>query len=131
MKICQLCTVDFTLYHFLLPLMMAMRDAGHDVVGVCADGRLLGPVRDSGFRVETAPLARSANPLRAIRSFVGLYKLLRRERFAYQYGEWNRSLKSWRLRCWRIFLDQCQELGREADHTMPLVCERFHVIYPR
>lgn len=51
--------------------------------------------------------------------------------FAYEYGEWDRSLKSWRLRCWRIFLDRCQELGREADHTMPLVCERFRVIYPR
>jgi glycosyltransferase involved in cell wall biosynthesis len=81
MKICQLCTVDFTLYHFLLPLMIEMRKAGHDVVGVCADGALLGPVRDAGFRVETAPLARSFNPLRAIRSFVGMYKLLRRERF--------------------------------------------------
>lgn len=81
MKICQLCTVDFTLYHFLLPLMLEMRKAGHDVVGVCADGALVGPVRDAGFRVETPPLARSFNPLRTIRSFVDLYKILRRERF--------------------------------------------------
>lgn len=81
MKICQLCTVDFTLYHFLLPLMIGMREAGHDVVGVCADGPLLEPVREAGFRVETAPLARSINPLRAIKSFAGLYKLFRRERF--------------------------------------------------
>ena len=62
MKICQLCTVDFTLYHFLLPLMMEMREAGNEVVGMCADGPLLGPVRDAGFRVETAPLARSFRP---------------------------------------------------------------------
>lgn len=81
MKICQLCTVDFSLYHFLLPLMVEMRSAGHDVVGICADGPLLEPVRAAGFRVETAPLARSFNPLRALRSFHGLYKLLRRERF--------------------------------------------------
>lgn len=81
MKICQLCTVDFTLYHFLLPLMKEMRAAGHDVVGVCADGALLAPVRDAGFRVETSPLARSFNPVRAVKSVVGLYKLLRRERF--------------------------------------------------
>ena len=27
MKICQLCAVDFTLYHFLLPLMEGMRAA--------------------------------------------------------------------------------------------------------
>ncbi len=81
MKICQLCTVDFTLYHFLLPLMKGMREAGHDVVGVCTDGALLEPVREAGFRVETSPLARSVNPLRAINSVLGLYKLLRRERF--------------------------------------------------
>ena len=81
MKICQLCTVDFSLYHFLLPLMKEMREAGHDVVGVCADGALLALVRDAGFRVETTPLARSFNPLRAIKAFIALYKLLRRERF--------------------------------------------------
>lgn len=81
MKICQLCTVDFTLYHFLLPLMVEMRDAGHDVVGVCAEGALTASVRAAGFRVEPAPLARSFNPIRAIKSFIGLYKLLRRERF--------------------------------------------------
>lgn len=81
MKICQLCTVDFTLYHFLLPLMKEMREAGHDVVGICADGTLLEPVREAGFRVETSPLTRSFNPVRAFGSVVGLYKLLRRERF--------------------------------------------------
>ena len=81
MKICQLCTVDFTLYHFLLPLMTEMREAGHDVVGVCADGALVGAVRDAGFRVETPPLARSFNPLQATKAFAALYKLFRRERF--------------------------------------------------
>ncbi len=81
MKICQLCTVDFTMRQFLLPLMTAMREAGHDVVGVCADGPLLAPVRDAGFRVETVPLTRSANPLRALKSAVALVRLLRRERF--------------------------------------------------
>ena len=81
MKICQLCTVDFTLYHFLLPLMKEMREAGHDVVGVCADGALVGSVRDAGFRVETPPLARSFNPIQATQAIVALYKLFRRERF--------------------------------------------------
>ena len=64
MKICQLCAVDFTLYHFLLPLMRGMRDAGHEVVGVCADGPLLAKVRAEGFRVEPAPISRSFSLLR-------------------------------------------------------------------
>ena len=81
MKICQLCNVDFSLYHFLLPLMKEMREAGHDVVGACADGALVGPVRDAGFRVETLPLARSFSLFQAAKSGVALYKLFRRERF--------------------------------------------------
>lgn len=81
MKICQLCTVDFTMRQFLLPLMIGMREAGHEVIGVCADGPLLTPVRAAGFRVETVPLARSANPVRAAKSVASLFRLLRRERF--------------------------------------------------
>ncbi|MBS28111.1 MAG: glycosyltransferase family 1 protein [Alphaproteobacteria bacterium] len=60
MKICQLCTVDFTLYHFLRPLMHGLQNEGHEVVGVCADGDLADAVRAEGFRVENAPLVRSA-----------------------------------------------------------------------
>ena len=65
MKICQLCTVDFTLYHFIMPLMAGIERAGHDVVGVCAPGALVDAVRRAGFRVETVPLTRSCNVVRA------------------------------------------------------------------
>lgn len=80
-KICQLCTVDFTLYHLLHPLMRALRTQGHNVVGVCAAGDLIAPVRDDGFRVETMPLARSANPARNLRAGRALYAFFRRETF--------------------------------------------------
>jgi glycosyltransferase involved in cell wall biosynthesis len=81
MKICQLCAVDFTLYHFLLPLMRAMRDAGHEVVGVCADGKLLEKVRAEGFRVEPVRIVRGYNPIDHIRTYRALVDLFRRERF--------------------------------------------------
>jgi len=81
MKICQLCTVDFTLAHFLLPLMAGLREAGHEVVGICADGPLLSSVRAEGFRVETAPLVRSLDPLANARALASLLRLFRRERF--------------------------------------------------
>ncbi|MBT3931138.1 MAG: glycosyltransferase family 4 protein [Rhodospirillaceae bacterium] len=80
-KICQLCTVDFTLYHLLHPLMRAMRSQGHEVVGVCADGELIEPVRNDGFRVETMPLTRSANPARNWRAGLALRDFFRREKF--------------------------------------------------
>ncbi|MGE0734569.1 MAG: glycosyltransferase family 4 protein [Alphaproteobacteria bacterium] len=81
MKICQLCAVDFTLYHFLLPLMDGMRAAGHEVIGVCADGPLLEQVRERGFRVEPVAIARSLNLARHFRAYRDLVRLFKRERF--------------------------------------------------
>ncbi len=81
MKICQLCAVDFTLQRFLKPLMLAERDAGHEVIGVCADGPLLARVRDAGLRVETAPFSRDFNLARHARAYRRLVAMFRAERF--------------------------------------------------
>jgi glycosyltransferase involved in cell wall biosynthesis len=81
MKICQLCAVDFTLYHFLLPLMEAERAAGHEVIGVCADGPWAEKVRARGFRSVPLGIARSYNLWRHGRSFGRLVRLMRAERF--------------------------------------------------
>lgn len=61
--------------------MTALREEGHEVVGVCADGELVDAVRKEGFRVETAPLVRSINPLRNLQAAGELYRLFRREGF--------------------------------------------------
>jgi len=50
--------------------------------------------------------------------------------FAYEYGEWDRTLETWRQRCWEINAERCRRLGREPTEEMPLVCERFKVVYP-
>jgi glycosyltransferase involved in cell wall biosynthesis len=81
MKVAQLCAVDFTLYHFLLPLMRATRDAGHEVVGICGDGPLADKVRAEGLRVEPVRIDRSFNLFRHIGSYRALVRLFRRERF--------------------------------------------------
>ncbi len=41
MKVVEVTNVDFSLRHFLLPLMRGIRARGHEVVGVCAEGPLL------------------------------------------------------------------------------------------
>lgn len=81
MKIAQLTNVDFSLTHFLLPLMRSLRDRGHEVVGICADGPKLVPARAEGFRIEPVPFARSLNPVASIPAFLALIRLFRRERF--------------------------------------------------
>jgi glycosyltransferase involved in cell wall biosynthesis len=81
MKICQLCNLDFTLYHFLLPLMREMREAGHEVVGLCSEGDFADKVRGEGFRVETVVIERNLNIIKHAGSIRELVALFRRERF--------------------------------------------------
>jgi glycosyltransferase involved in cell wall biosynthesis len=81
MKICQLCAVDFTLYHFILPLMQAERAAGHEVVGICADGPWLKAVEARGFRTVAVPFERSLNLASHWRAYRRLERVFRAERF--------------------------------------------------
>jgi glycosyltransferase involved in cell wall biosynthesis len=80
MKILEVTNVDFSLRHFLVPLMRGVRDRGHEVVGVCADGPLLDAPRAEGFRVVPVPFARSLNPFAQARALVALVALMRREK---------------------------------------------------
>jgi len=80
MKILEVTNVDFSLRQFLLPLMRALRERGHEVVGVCADGPLLDEVRAEGFRVATPPMARSLSPLAQLRALLALIRLIRAEK---------------------------------------------------
>jgi len=80
MKICQLCAVDFTLYHFLLPLMEGMRNAGHDVFAVCSEGPLIPKIEARGYRVMRVPIARSYSLTRHLRAIRELTRLFRQER---------------------------------------------------
>ncbi len=81
MKICEVTNVDFSLRHFLLPVMRGARARGHEVVGVCAEGPLLDIPRAEGFRIEPVPMARSLNPAAQARAFRALVALFKRERF--------------------------------------------------
>jgi glycosyltransferase involved in cell wall biosynthesis len=79
-KIVEVTNVDFSLRHFLVPLMRGARARGHEVIGACADGELLGEIRAEGFRIEALPLARSFSPLAQLRALRSLVALFRAER---------------------------------------------------
>ena len=79
-KIVEVTNVDFSLRHFLLPLMRGAQDRGHDVLGVSADGALLDEVRAEGLRVEALPLARSLSPRAQWVALWAMVRLLRREK---------------------------------------------------
>jgi uncharacterized protein YhfF len=49
--------------------------------------------------------------------------------FAYEEGEGDRSLEYWREAHWRFFSRTLPNIDKEPATDMPLVCERFRVIY--
>jgi len=49
--------------------------------------------------------------------------------FAYDEGEGDRSLPYWREAHWRYFSRVLAKINRQPAQDMPLVCERFKVIY--
>ena len=53
------------------------------------------------------------------------------ERFAYDEGEGDRSLTFWREAHWRYFSQICASIGRQPSPSMPLLCERFRLLFPQ
>jgi uncharacterized protein YhfF len=49
--------------------------------------------------------------------------------FAYEEGEGDRSLEYWQEAHWRFFSRTLSNIGKEPTTDMPLVCERFHIVY--
>jgi uncharacterized protein YhfF len=49
--------------------------------------------------------------------------------FAYEEGEGDRSLESWRKAHWEYFSRVLPKIGKKPTPEMPLVCERFRVVY--
>lgn len=72
LKVCQLCAVDFTLKHFLLPLVDGMLAQDWSVTVVCSYGQYIPTLRAQGYTIKTIPLYRSLNPFLAL---CGLYQL--------------------------------------------------------
>jgi uncharacterized protein YhfF len=50
--------------------------------------------------------------------------------FAFDEGEGDRSLEYWRKAHWDYFSGRCRALGKTPSMDMPVVCERFRVVYP-
>jgi uncharacterized protein YhfF len=46
-------------------------------------------------------------------------------------GEGDLSLDYWRQVHWEFFGRECRRIGRKPDESMPVVCERFQVIFRR
>src|SRR5690606_23361994 len=74
------CAVDFTVRQFIAPVALALSEAGYDVQCACTRGPHWEELAAMGVRMIDVPMARSANPLKAMRSVLALRKVLRREK---------------------------------------------------
>lgn len=81
LKVCQLCAVDFTLKHFLLPLIDGMKSEGWNVTAVCSDGSHIQQLRKEGYNIETIPIERSLNLVSHFRSVIILTQFLKKNKF--------------------------------------------------
>lgn len=50
--------------------------------------------------------------------------------FVYDYGEGDRSMNFWHKNMWEYYSEKCCALGRTPTPEMPVVCERFRVVFP-
>jgi uncharacterized protein YhfF len=62
------------------------------------------------------------------RVYIEPYNLVDAEQ-AYAEGEGDRSLQFWRDAHWNYFSRRCEAIGREPHECMPVVCERFQVVW--
>ena len=51
------------------------------------------------------------------------------ESFAFDGGEDDRTLESWRQMYWSFLGEECRRIGRPFTPKVPVVCERFRVVY--
>jgi uncharacterized protein YhfF len=53
------------------------------------------------------------------------------EQFAFEYGEGERTLAFWLSDNWDFHSRWCLEIGREPSEMMPIVFQRFRLLYPK
>lgn len=80
--VCQLCAVDFTLQHLLLPLVDGMQEQGWAVTSVCSDGTYAQEIRRRGYKLHAISISRNLLNVRShLRAIWSIYKLCRDQRF--------------------------------------------------
>lgn len=134
LKICQLCAVDFTLKHFLLPLVDGLRDKGWSVTSVCSDGKYVEEMQRRGYQYLPVNISRNMlDVFSHVRTVWLLYRLFRRERFDVLHVHTPVAALLGRIagRLARVPLIVYTAHGFYFHDEMPKCKYRFHVLLER
>jgi Glycosyltransferase len=80
-KILQICAIDFTVKHFLLPLIDRLKEEGFDVRTVCSEGPYTQEMVKQGYNIYNIEIVRKISPIMLGKATWQLYKYIRREQF--------------------------------------------------
>ena len=80
-RVAHVTTVDSSLRYLLLNQLERIRDAGHEVYGISADGPDVATVEAHGIPHFAVPMTRRFTPLADLRALFALVRVMRRERF--------------------------------------------------
>lgn len=86
------------------------------------------PPKPGALSVATYWDGRTACVIETLEVEVVPFELVSAE-FAAGEGEGDGSLEYWRRAHWAYFGRECVRIGREPSQVMPVVCERFSVVY--
>ncbi len=81
MKICQICSIDYTVQHLLLPLINEMQYQGWDITIVCSEGKLANNLKKHGYKFNFLEINRSYNIFKGIKSILELIKYFNKNKF--------------------------------------------------
>lgn len=80
LKICQICAVDFTLKHFLVPLIKKLEE-NYEVTTICTKGEYITHFKKKGHRYLELKISRNFNLFSHLKSISNLRKIFLKERF--------------------------------------------------
>jgi lipopolysaccharide/colanic/teichoic acid biosynthesis glycosyltransferase/glycosyltransferase involved in cell wall biosynthesis len=81
-KIAHLTTVDISLRFLLMPQLLAIRDAGHEAIGISAPGPWVSELEAAGIRhIALQSSTRGIDPMADLRAACELRRIIRHEQF--------------------------------------------------
>ena len=80
-RVLQVAGVPVTFEKLLAPLVDALIEEGYEVDLCCGKGEYLDSLRDRGYRVNVVPFSREAFSLSHVKTFLAVFRLLRKQRY--------------------------------------------------